>query len=273
MLTNPLARRLEALRTTFQLQTQRRQDCDVADQHGTGSAGTPEAAELARLKATEPARRAAYAALLASARAEEPRAIDEWAAAHREALLQVIAECKQPYEKSEATRYLAELDELRAGTRDLVSIGPSGISAYTAGVLALPSPLLLTEESLRVVCGAPLIPREACPTCCAIPDQCDRFEKAGDVVCDTIPPAVAALVRFIEFGEQVKTEWVARCPSCMRLYLEVCEYEYLVFGSEDTHGLVRVAADGIWKHMSHSFFGTRGELHRIGGDLWRFVRR
>ena len=131
--------------------------------------------------------------------------------------------------------------------------------------------LPLNTESLHAVCGEPTMPREDCPTCRELPESCDRFEKGGDLVRDTIPPAAAALRPFIELGEQVKTEWIARCSKCHRLYFEELTYEYLFNGSEDSHGYRRVDVAAVAKSIGLDR-GATGELHRLATDLWRVVR-
>jgi hypothetical protein len=133
MLKHPGARRLEQLRASFDHERQVAYDVVMRDNYGGGSEGTPEAADLVRLQATESSRKSEYAALLARLRAEDPAAIREWALGHTAALERVVATGK-PLEAAFATRYLAEWKELVAGKRD--SVEALSVGDYAATLLA-----------------------------------------------------------------------------------------------------------------------------------------
>ena len=125
-------------------------------------------------------------------------------------------------------------------------------------------------ESLRAICAPPSMPLEDCPTCRAIASPVSRFEKGGGVESDDIPAAVGALRPWLCLGEQIRTLWIDRCPTCLRIYLEEESYEFLVGGSEDSHSYARIDVEAVLGLPELTWTKPPAEL-QFDGECWYVV--
>ena len=111
---------------------------------------------------------------------------------------------------------------------------------------------------------SPTAPHLTCSICRGIPDRCRSFDKGGETVENTIPPAVNRLeVVGAPFYQQEFTHsnrCLLRCPECGTFYEWDFEYEYLAGGSEDDLTITRLD----WRTALSKPTGSRMRWPRPG---------
>ena len=90
--------------------------------------------------------------------------------------------------------------------------------------------------------------RKSCEICAALGEYKYASQKGGEG--DSLPGAAASLRDVCEIipGKN-RTPVLQQCPSCQRYYLYETEYEYLVYGSEESQSLSRLTDEDAEKYL------------------------
>ena len=94
---------------------------------------------------------------------------------------------------------------------------------------------------------SPISPHTSCSICSDIPDRCRSFDKGGETLENTIPPAVYRLeivgAPFYDQSTSHSNWCLLRCSECGTYFDWDFEYEYLVNGSEDDLNITRLSPE------------------------------
>lgn len=132
--------------------------------------------------------------------------------------------------------------------------------------------LSFSDENLLSILPEPRCPRESCDICKNIPFSCSKMTKGGELQHNDIPGDVGRLQRFLSLGEQVRTNWLEKCPTCDRLYYVEESYEFLINGSEDYSSYREISREGVLKLAEVSWARKPAtELHGAPDGTWAIL--
>jgi hypothetical protein len=154
-----------------------------------------------------------------------------------------------PITLENAGEVLAFIDGLRGwSARGPMAVAPEQKRPASAAPQA-PAPVAPAPKP-----ASPPVPQEPysdCPTCGELGPYHQGFQKGGREDENTwLPAASANLVTIKEIDPNIRpTPSLQQCPSCKSWFLHTTEYEYLVYGSEDTQTLSRISEEEAKRYL------------------------